>query len=242
MKKLEIFGQLSKLFESESELLWSTSIFTIASKYGFEQTLFAVLKSKYEPLENAFIRSNYSPDWRSAYDNNKLGYIDPTVTHCLNSTVPLVWTPEVFKNPDQKNMYEEAAGYGLRSGLIFPIHGANGEFGMLTFVSENLANSSSKAELLNIIPVLSIMRDYAYESSKKFNNNYHSDVRLTPREIEVLKWAMVGKSAWENSRILNCSQSTINFHMSNIRNKFDVSTVQQAIIRAIRLGIIEPLL
>ncbi len=241
MKNLVTFEQYADLFKSESEQIWCDTLFAIANKCGFEQTLFAVLKNKYEPLENAFIRSNYSSDWRSTYDDKKLGYVDPTVDHCLTSTIPLIWTSEAFKNPDQKNMYEEATSYGLRSGVIFPIHGANGEFGMFTFVSETLNNSRSKKDLLNIMPTLSIIRDYAFESSKTFIANHsYKDVRLTPRELEVLKWAMVGKSSWEKSRILSCSESTINFHMSNIRRKFDASTVQQAIIKAIRLGIIQP--
>lgn len=241
MTKTVIFEQFIELFDAKTEHIWCNSMFAVASKYGFEQTLFAVLKSKYEPLENAFIRSNYSSAWRSTYDKNKLGYVDPTVTHCQNSLIPLVWTQAAFKKPDQKNMYEEAKSYGLRSGVILPIHGANGEFGMFTFVSETLNNSSSSKELLNVMPILSMVRDFAFESSKKFITTYSQvNIQLTPRELEVLKWAMIGKSAWEKSKILNCSESTINFHMCNIRRKFDVSTVQQAIIRAIRLGIIQP--
>ena len=237
----KVFEQYAELFNFETEEKWSKSICGITAQFGFEQTLLAILKNKYDPLENAFIRSNYSSDWRSTYDNQKLGYVDPTVTHCLTSTGPLVWTPEVFVSSKQKYMYEEAASYGLRSGVIFPIHGANGEFGMFTVVSETLNNSSNRKELLNAIPILSIIRDYVFQSSKKFiKNNLTVDVQLTPRELEVLKWAMVGKSAWEKSIILNCSESTIKFHLSNIRRKFDVGTVQQAIISAIRLGIIQP--
>lgn len=241
MTKTVFFEQFIELFEATTEKIWCNSIFTLASKYGFEQTLFAVLKSKYEPLENAFIRSNYSSTWRSTYDEKKLGYVDPTVNHCLTSSIPFVWTQAAFKKPHEKNMYEEAKGYGLRSGVILPIHGANNEFGMFTFVSETLANSRSSKELKNIMPILSMARDFAFESSKKFTaNNSPVNVQLTPRELEVLKWAMIGKSAWEKSKILNCSESTINFHMCNIRRKFDASTVQQAVIRAIRLGVIQP--
>lgn len=138
-------------------------------------------------------------------------------------------------------MYEECTGYGLRSGIIFPIHGPNGEFGMMSFVSEQLANPASQKDLMHSMALLSIIRDYVFESSKKFLVTPEPEIQivLTPREKEVVKWTVAGKSSWEISKILNCSESTINFHLSNIRLKFNVNTKQQAIIKALKLGLIQ---
>lgn len=235
------YDQFTGLLSATTEQNWSDTVFSMAKNFGFEQTLFAVLKSKDEPIENAFLRSNYSKDWRSTYDNQGLGYVDPTVTHCLKSNIPLLWTPECFAKPDQKNMYEEATGYGLRSGIIFPIHGPNGEFGMMSFVSEYLTNPTTQKDMMQSMPALAIIRDYVFESSKKFLN-YHTpetQIALTPRESEVIHWSVAGKSSWEISKILSCSESTINFHLSNIRQKFNVNTKQQAIIKALKLGLIQ---
>lgn len=236
------YDQFTSLLEATTEQSWQEMVFSIADSLGFDQTLYAVLKSKDEPIENAFLRSNYSKEWRSTYDHNKLGYVDPTVTHCLKSTIPLLWTPECFNNTtDQKNLYEEATGYGLRSGIIFPIHGPNGEFGMMSFVSEQLSNPTSQKDLMHSLGVLAIIRDYVFESSKKFivSADLETNIVLTPRENEVVKWTVAGKSSWEISKILNCSESTINFHLSNIRQKFNVNTKQQAIIKALKLGLIQ---
>jgi DNA-binding CsgD family transcriptional regulator len=64
--------------------------------------------------------------------------------------------------------------------------------------------------------------------------------RLTSRELEVLNLAMAGKSTWEISRITNSSEATVNFHMANVRLKFNVNTRQQAVVKAISLGLITP--
>lgn len=237
-----LFEQFNGLFEAQSEESWTKSVFSLARNLGFDQTLFAVLKSKNEPIENAFLRSNYAGKWRSTYDSERLGYVDPTVTHCLSSTIPLLWTPECFIKPAQKNMYEEASSYGLRSGIILPIHGPDGEFGMISFVSEDLANKKSQNDISQYLPTLSIMRDYVFETSKGFSftgARRQREVSLTPREREVLTWSMVGKTSWETSIILNCSESTINFHLGNIRQKFGVNTKQQAIIKGLKLGLIQ---
>lgn len=62
--------------------------------------------------------------------------------------------------------------------------------------------------------------------------------RLTARELECLQWSAIGKSSWEISTILRISESAVNFHMANIRSKFDVSSRRQAVVQAIRFGLI----
>lgn len=63
-------------------------------------------------------------------------------------------------------------------------------------------------------------------------------IRLTPRERQVLLWCAYGKSSWEIGQILECKESTVNFHVANILRKFDVPTRVAAVIRAIRYGML----
>jgi LuxR family quorum-sensing transcriptional regulator LasR len=85
-------------------------------------------------------------------------------------------------------------------------------------------------------------REYALATGSRFcpQTGQVAAPRLTPRELEVLNWVMVGKSSWEISKITGCSEATVNFHMGNIRQKFNVNTRQQAVVRAISLGLISP--
>jgi DNA-binding CsgD family transcriptional regulator len=41
-----------------------------------------------------------------------------------------------------------------------------------------------------------------------------SPYTLSNREIEVLKWAALGKTSWEMSMILEISERTVNFHLA----------------------------
>ncbi|MGX4641270.1 LuxR family transcriptional regulator [Massilia sp. SYSU DXS3249] len=63
---------------------------------------------------------------------------------------------------------------------------------------------------------------------------------MTKRELEVLQWVMAGKSSWEISMITRCSEATVNFHLANVRQKFNVNTRQQAVVKAISLGLLNP--
>ena len=56
-------------------------------------------------------------------------------------------------------------------------------------------------------------------------------VALSPRELECLEWAALGKSAWEIGRLLNISRRTAAFHLDNAKMKFSVSTICQAVAK-----------
>jgi len=233
---------LDELQNKDNAAAWGAALFALGSGYGFDKVLFGLAPTRHARLEQAFIQSNYPARWRERYDAERYAYIDPVVSHCLASVLPLVWGPELFRSPVQRTFYEEACSHGIRSGVSLPIHGPNGEFGVLSFASAGDVDERFVREIGTILPELVLLRDYAFASGARFcpSAPAESVPRLTPRELEVLNWVMVGKSSWEISKITGCSEATVNFHMGNIRQKFNVNTRQQAVVRAISLGLITP--
>ena len=61
---------------------------------------------------------------------------------------------------------------------------------------------------------------------------------LTPRELEVLRWTMDGKTAWEVGAVLGISERTVVFHVNNASHKLGCINKQQAVLKALRLGLI----
>jgi DNA-binding CsgD family transcriptional regulator len=59
-------------------------------------------------------------------------------------------------------------------------------------------------------------------------------VLLTNREKEILEWIMKGKTTWEVSTILNISERTVNFHVSNFKTKLNAVSRSQAVVNAIQ--------
>ncbi|WP_426168631.1 helix-turn-helix transcriptional regulator [Pseudoduganella sp. R-34] len=234
--------QLHTLMEAQSDTQWAQALAELAAQLGFEYSLFGVVPNKAQPLESAFLVSNYPSEWRAAYDKLQLHAVDPTVSHCLGSGLPIIWQPASFQGERQQQFYEQAASYGLRSGVTLPVHGRSGEFGMLSFVSDQQQRTAGAGQL-DTLASLSLIRDYAQESARKFTSAKGAPapaVKLTARELECLKWVAAGKSSWEVSRILGRSEATVNFHLANIMRKFDVSTRQQAIVKSIAAGLVTP--
>jgi LuxR family quorum-sensing transcriptional regulator LasR len=234
--------ELDELMHSDTASGWGEALFSLGRHYGFEKVLFAMSGSRHARLEHAFIQTNYPRKWRERYEAERLAYVDPTVSHCLSSTLPLVWQADTYRSPVQRAMYEEGCGHGIRAGVTFPIHGPHGEFGLLSFATDPQPHQRFAAEVGALLPELALVRDYAFASGVRFcpPTTHEAAPRLTPRELEVLNWVMAGKSSWEISKITGCSEATVNFHMGNIRQKFNVNTRQQAVVRAISLGLITP--
>lgn len=235
-------AQLVQLLESRDAESWRQGLFALARSLGFEQVLYGVVHSRHAQFDRAFLQSNYSTEWRDHYDAERLAYVDPTVGHCLSSTLPIIWEPETFSTAEGHALYEEACGYGIRTGVSLPIHGPSGEFGVLSFASNTAPGEECTRETAHVMPALTLVRDYAFASSIRFIDEVGGEAppRLTRRELEVLQWVMAGKSSWEISMITRCSEATVNFHLANVRQKFNVNTRQQAVIKAISLGMLNP--
>ncbi len=66
----------------------------------------------------------------------------------------------------------------------------------------------------------------------------HSGPSLSLREKEVLNWLKKGKSSNEASAILEISERTVNYHVTNIMHKLNASSRTHAISLAIERGLI----
>lgn len=167
--------------------------------------------------------------------------IDPIVKHCKKSNMPLIWDEKTFKSRQEIQLYRTAQVYGLYKGIAFPVHGSHAEFAILNLVIDEINHTPSQQQLDAWICDWALIRDYVFESSKKFTKLQSHDqaekTLLTKREIQFLQLATEGKSSWEMSVICECTEATVNFHFSNIRKKLKVKSRQQAIVKAMQLGI-----
>jgi DNA-binding CsgD family transcriptional regulator len=61
---------------------------------------------------------------------------------------------------------------------------------------------------------------------------------LTPRELEALRWTMEGKTAWEVGALMDITERTANLHLNSATHKLDCVNKHQAVLKALRLGLI----
>lgn len=239
---LHFIEEMAPLLNAADEAEWFSAIAGLAETWGFDRILVAMLPRPTIRLEDAYVRSTYAPTWRRTYDEQGLVHIDPTVAHCMTRAAPLIWSPDIFTSAPQQSLYEEACRHGLRAGVSLPIHGPNQEAGMMCFVNDSNPAGTFCRDVNAALPNLVLLRDLVIDTSQRHLNTHAQTLlpKLTPRERECLKWTARGKSTWEISHILSCSEAVVNFHMKNIRTKFGVNSRRAAAVIAAQLGLIDP--
>ena len=238
----DFFATYDALMNARDETDTITRLQTAAQGLGFDKVLFAVIPQPKVSVADIYLRSNYPDQWREHYDRNNLRAADPTVEYCFKSSSPFVWMPQSFKTPEQQNLYEEAASFGLKVGVTLPIRGVGGEIGMLTCVRDENPGPAFLKDLGQNLGGLSLLRDVAFDSLHQYVHASATPAEeapvLTAREFDCLRWMCAGKTAWEIGRILSISEAGVNFHITNLRTKFGVSRRNDVVIKALRMGLI----
>ncbi|MCY1290534.1 Transcriptional activator protein LasR [compost metagenome] len=220
---------------------WFEALKANTRALGCDGLLFSLKPNSNADNSQAALFSDYPKAWRDIYDANNYSRIDPVVSHCLSSTIPIVWSDAIFKTPQQLRFREESKKYGLVQGVSLPLRGTAGQVGELSVRLESIPQRQLKYHLARILPRLALIRDYSVDTFLSLVGEQKPDnpVELTPRELEVLKWSAFGKTTWEIARILSCSEANVNYHFAKVRNKFNVGSRRMAVVKALKVGLLD---
>ncbi len=186
---LEITTDISNS-SSDKELM--STIKKHSARYGAENFLFgSALYHDLKPCPDIFILTEYPSSWQKRYHDKNYFDKDLTVAHCKVKNTPIIW-PTQNKEISQinKQIFSEAADFGVKSGISFPFHSDTGEYGALAVsTSEDYQKSAfSNPENLFSLQILgSTLFDVVSLKGKKENT-----ITLTEREKECLKWVATG--------------------------------------------------
>ena len=234
----------------------------IARTMGFERIFYVSARLVPASLpgpggfaETPLILCDYPEDWVAHYQGNQLARIDPVIAACNATRRPLSWdvrtyvpeassseagTPEA--SAEVRQMLRDAIDAGIDRGISVPIYGVSGEYGMVTFVADRGAPPQALDDT-------GLLRDCTLVA-----NHFHMTLRqrigsdpaqietlkLTARELEVMKWAAAGKTREEIADILKVTPHTVKFHLYNTHAKLDVFSTPHAIAKLVYLGLLEP--
>lgn len=205
-----------------------------------EYYLFAIIYPHSIIRPDVSIIDNYPEKWRKYYDDAGLLKYDPVVDYSKSHHSPINWN--VFEKKSIKkespNVIREAQESGLITGFSFPIHTASNGFGMLSFAHSD-KDIYTDSLFLHASTNVPLMLPSLVDNYQKINTTHKkSDSILTKREKECLAWASEGKSTWDISKILGCSERTVTFHLTNTQMKLNTTNRCQSISKAILTGAI----
>lgn len=166
--------------------------------------------------------------------------IDPVLARGASSVLPFGWDEIPRDKPAVRRLFDDASSFGLQHGLTVPMHGANGEFGLMSFARrESLPTGMRRTRLFQrslwlCAHVQERMRDFVLESKPL------GGARLSGRERDCLRHAAQGLPASGIAARLQIAESTVVFHLNSAERKFGVRNRGHAIARAVALGAIQP--
>lgn len=230
-------SQLQSLMTAATEVEFFDALAKVGRDLGFEYCAYGMRMPL--PLSNPkmFLLNNYSVDWQERYVQQNYLAVDPTVSHGLQSVLPLVWTESVFKaNPA---FWDDAHAHGLRVGWAQASYDAKGVAGMLTLARSG--DPLGPAELNENMYKMSWLVQVAHEGMTRLlaaKRPPGESICLTSREIEVLRWTADGKTSSEVGEIMNISERTVNFHVNNSLEKLGAANKTAGVIKAALLRLL----
>lgn len=195
----------------------------------FGLQLFGYFSLAKMPDHHNIVVTTYPSAWLKRYTAERYDLIDPVILHCQASEEPFLWLSAPAKpSPRQRQLFEEAASYGIRCGFIIPFSGDHRELAGFAVVGHD-PHAFRRTIARYRWPLECVASLVHVQAQLIFSDVAHG--RLTPRERECLRWATVGKSAWEIGAILGISRRTVSFHLDNAKTKLKVRTLREAAIR-----------
>lgn len=221
--------------EDEQEL--ATRFTDFIESYGFTSVASVSLPLS-EPVTEDCILINTRPKaWVNEYLENGFLLHDPILRNSLTFGHPFAWQDvlrECELPPDQIQVMSHSADHGMCEGFVVPIYEANGKLGLVSLAGPDVTLDPIARSRLTLAAVFL----YNKLTELKWRPRL-SAVLLTHREREIVQWIAIGKSDWQIGQILNISQKTVNYHVENAKRKFGVATRIQAIVAALRLGLLD---
>lgn len=217
----------------------------ICEHYAFDYFAYiAQIPTSFVDPHNIYIHG-YPTGWWRRYRNKKYITTDPMIRHCAENITPVGW--ERMKelsvsDKDVARLMREASSYGLRNGLSIPIHSNKGDSAVMNF-SVNREDSKTLSHIHKATPDLYLLSAYMHEAVMRIVDRDGKTLPkkiLTARERECLIWVAEGETTWDISSRLEITESTVIFHLHNIMKKLNASNRQQAVARAVQLGLIAP--
>lgn len=234
---VEEFIEISK--KSDDADLLADELLKRTKRLGYDKMVALILGSLHSSRDNSFFAFRYPGEWVDYYTEQDYQHIDPYLRQVLKGQGPFDWQEHIepLKRENQllRNqlvLLEEGKSVGIAQGFSVPVENDTLAPSCISFCGSDVDRTAGARHMLHL---MSLYFHSALKRLKLGDTEPAGFPKLSMREIEVLQWFAVGKSAWDISQLLDISEATVRFHMANIRKKYRVtSTVHAATIAVSR--------
>lgn len=236
----EVIDKLNKAITPQAI---SDSLTGFTSRYGLTSMVACTIPSVHERTIAAqsqhLLVSAFPAGWVDRYLGQDYWHIDPVIRRIECDFSPFLWSEAApFAREEHsvvvERMFGEASEFNLKAGIAVPMITLDGAIAAVSLGGEAVDLPPAARGMISMVSAFAIARAIGLGDRERKGKH----PRLTPREVECVKWAADGKTEWEISAILKVSEHTADKHLANAHRKLGAANRAQAVANAIRWGLI----
>ena len=184
--------------------------------------------------------SNYPDEWRSIYFKRKFEAIDPIVNRAKSLKRVFTWSGEHDRrrlSKKERAFFDQAADFGIRSGVTIPIRAANGSTSMFTLASEK-PSIDLERDIDPIAAAAAVGQLHTRMTLLPLTPTAQHPAWLDPKEAAYLNWISVGKTMEEAADLEGVKYNSVKSKLEEARKRFQIHTMPHLVALAIRAGLI----
>ncbi|HZH50465.1 MAG TPA: LuxR family transcriptional regulator [Microvirga sp.] len=207
--------------------------------FGFGTFCISGLPNPEEKLDPYVILSGWPEGWMERYAGEGYVHVDPVIRCVRQTTMPFAWHEAPYDPDDGEatKVMNEAVEFGLADGLAVPIYTTHGFQAIVTFGADRMALGRDERAGLHLVAIYAHSQARAILSRQQGSPTIRAP-KLSPREIECLKWTAAGKTTWEISVILGLSNRTVDEYLASAASKLGAVNRVQTVAEALRRSMI----
>ena len=233
-------GSCQSILEARDRTEFRNEVVRFTKQLGFD-TVAAVTVVDHPVSDTEFIAIDNAPEaYRDAMQDPHNGQLDPVMQHCKRHSVPIIWDQSTYLTAGRIEKWEAQAQFGYRTGICLALHMPEGRHFVLG-VDRDQALPKDRSEVTRIVADLQLFAVHAQDTAMRVlvpERLQPERPKLSPRELDSLRWTMEGKTAWEVGAILGITERTAVLHLNNAMRKLGSVNKHQAVLKALRLGLI----
>ena len=206
--------------------------------FGHVSAVLVLDQGTHDPI---FLSVGNTPvEYMDAYKSVEDSRRDPVLRKLKRLSVPFIYDRQMYLEGGAADLWEEQAMRGFSTGVAVGLHLPQDRHFLLG-VDRADALPRDDAQLTQLLAQLQLLAVHAQDAALRLMTakpSQASDVRLTPRETEIMRMTMTGMTAIAIAERLAISATVVQFHLINVRKKFNTNSKHQAVLRALALGLL----
>jgi DNA-binding CsgD family transcriptional regulator len=185
---------------------------------------------------------NVPPSYLPYFESRGGNRANPVNQHCKRSFLPIAYGPETYAGVGREAEWEHQAAHGFAHGIAAVYHLPH-SLHVLFGIDRTESLPRSRDDLLDLVGRVQLFGTFIQSAAIDLWQPAQATkevaaVRLSQRQRECLQWAAEGKTAWETGMILSIAEASVAKVMASAIRKLDCATKSQAVVKALRLGLI----